>query len=69
MNAIAQRLREARSKRGLTTKEVAAMIHAYPSQVSQWENGHNQPGVTVLRKYVELGFITADEAMGIEGAA
>lgn len=68
MSRISDNLREARTSRGLTIRDIGRMVDAAESQISKWELGHVTPGPNVLRRYVDAGLMTSDEALGFPEA-
>lgn len=60
-----RRLAAARHRAGLLQRDVAAAAGMSVQQLSHYETGHNEPGVSVLRRLcVALG-CSADELLGL----
>ena len=55
---IADLIKEARKKAGLTQKELGALVGTSEAMISQYENGHRRPKYTTLE--------TIAKALGIE---
>lgn len=55
---IANLIKEARKKAGLTQKELGALVGTSEAMISQYENGHRRPKYTTLE--------TIAKALGIE---
>ncbi|MFV0343821.1 MAG: helix-turn-helix domain-containing protein [Anaerocolumna sp.] len=43
MNTFGERLKEARKSKGLTQRQLAALINAKHNSISNWENDQNKP--------------------------
>lgn len=63
---INKKLKQARSDRGLTIKQLGRIIDSGETLISSWENGTRNPSADTLRKYVKAGLLTANEALGID---
>ena len=48
--SVGKRLRDARKAKGLTQKELAAMIAVKHNSVSNWENDQNKPDLDTIRR-------------------
>lgn len=68
MKPDAERLARAREHAGLSVMELAAKLHVQPAYIYSLESGKRGAGVDTLRKYVEAGLLTAEQALGIEAA-
>ncbi len=68
MAKIGDTMRAAREARGLTQTDVGHMVQTTQSLVSDYERGVVKPGPDVLRRYVESGLLTSDQALGITAA-
>ena len=64
LQLVAQRLREARRKSGLSATEVAARIHRGRSSVHQWESGDSSPTAVDLAALADLFRCSADWLLG-----
>ena len=60
------RIREYREELGLTQSELAKNIGTLQRNVSNWENGVNEPDCATLLKLAELFEISLDELFGRE---
>lgn len=60
-------LKDARRKKGLNQKEVAAALGVSQPTVSDWEAGRKMPTRKHLLRLSELLSVGADELLGVEG--
>lgn len=60
------RIREYREELGLTQSELAKSVGTLQRNVSNWENGVNEPDCATLVKLAELFKISLDELFGRE---
>ena len=68
VKTIGHQMRAARKNAGLTIREVAAMVHAGESQISNWERGINTPAILAVTRYIDAGLLTrADAAAALLG--
>ena len=51
---LGQKLKDLRSLKGLTQKELADKLHVSFQTVSKWENGENEPDISTLRELAKL---------------
>ena len=51
---IGQKLKQLRSKKGLTQKDLADQLHVSFQTVSKWENDENEPDISTLRELSKL---------------
>ena len=51
---LAARLRDLRTKAGLTQWEVATMLNTQANRVSDWETGRYEPSLPVLKRFAEV---------------
>ena len=51
---LGQKLKELRSQKGLTQKELADKLHVSFQTVSKWENGENEPDIATLKELAAL---------------
>lgn len=63
---IGQRLREARTRQGISLRAIAQAVGVSPSLISQVETGKTQPSVSTLYALVTQLGISLDELMGHE---
>lgn len=57
---IANLIKEARKKAGITQKELGARVGTSESMISQYENGHRRPKYSTLEKIAEALAIEVD---------
>lgn len=69
MNDIGKNMNKWRTKNGLLIREAAAQCQVGESQWSKWENGNVTPSTAALRKFVQAGILTPEQALGLDGAA
>lgn len=60
------RIRELRKQRGLTMKQLGAMLGLAESTVSQYETSKRQPDNETLLKLGEIFDVTVDYLLGVE---
>lgn len=68
MDAIGERIKEARQERGLSQEELAQIINSTKSAISRYESGKRQPRLDQLRRIanalnVTVGFLQGYESM------
>lgn len=66
MTSLADRLKEMRTKRGLTQREVAERIGIGVSTLGMYEAGKREPDLDTLRKLARFFGVTVDYLMGNE---
>ncbi|MGE3173043.1 MAG: helix-turn-helix transcriptional regulator [Planctomycetota bacterium] len=64
LRTMAQRLREARLKAGLSQEEVALRIGSTPRSLTRWENGECDPGFVSVRAMARLYSVSLDWIAG-----
>jgi len=64
---LGQKLKELRSSKGLTQKELADRLHVSFQTVSKWENGENEPDIATLKELASLFNCSVDYLIGSEG--
>jgi transcriptional regulator with XRE-family HTH domain len=64
MNNIGHRLKEVRTERGLSLRELARLASVSPSFLSQIENGKSQPSVATLYSFSKLLGVQIDDLFG-----
>lgn len=62
---MAERYREARERKGLTTQKVATQLGVSITTVSSWENGKTSPTALMVIELCKLYECSADELLGI----
>ena len=60
------RLRNLRTQRNLTQKQLANLLHIQDSIISAYENGARYPSLDVLISLTAVFHVTADYLLGIE---
>ena len=66
MKIFAERLRELRTEKSLSMKQLALAINTTDAAISNWENDINEPKITYL-KVIALYFgVTTDYLLGLE---
>lgn len=63
---LGQKLKELRSLKGLTQKELADKLHVSFQTVSKWENGENEPDIATLKELAVLFNCSVDYLIGSE---
>ena len=63
---LGQKLKELRSSKGLTQKELADKLHVTFQTVSKWENGENEPDIATLKELANLYNCSIDYLVGEE---
>lgn len=66
MKIFAERLRELRTEKGLSMKELAKVIKATDAAVSNWENDINEPKISYLKSIALFFGVTTDYLLGLE---
>ncbi|HEY8318608.1 MAG TPA: helix-turn-helix domain-containing protein [Amnibacterium sp.] len=61
MNNLGSRLKEIRTRAGMSLRELARQANVSPSLVSQIENGKSQPSVATLYAFSQLLNVSVDE--------
>ena len=51
---LGARLRDLRTKAGLTQWEVATMLKTRANRISDWETGRYEPSLPVLKRFAEV---------------
>ena len=64
MEGFAERLRDARSARGLTQSRLAELLQVSPRVYNRWETGAAVPRLDTLVKIVDLLEVSLDELVG-----
>lgn len=57
---LGQKLKELRSLKGLTQKELADQLHVSFQTVSKWENGENEPDIATLKELAGIFSCSVD---------
>ncbi len=64
MEGFAERLRKARTARGLTQARLAELLEISPRVYNRWERGTSVPKLDTVVKIAELLAVTVDELVG-----
>ncbi len=66
MKIFAERLRELRTEKGLSMKQLALAIKTTDAAISNWENDINEPKITYLKVIAIYFGVTTDYLLGLE---
>ena len=66
MDIFEKRLKELRTYKGITQKELAKIIATPDDSVFSWEKGRSQPSIEVIRKLCNYFEVSADYLLGLE---
>ena len=66
MTTFAIRLRELRTDKGLSMKQLAQEINTTDGAVSNWENCVNEPKISYLIRLAKFFGVSADYLLGLE---
>lgn len=66
MNLFSVRLKELRTERGLTQKQLAQKIGTTDDTIYSWEKGRSQPSIDMIRALTRELNTTADYLLGID---
>lgn len=66
MSVFATRLRELRTEKKLSMKELAEKINATDGAVSNWENDINESKISYLVKLTKVFGVSSDYLLGLE---
>lgn len=66
METLGERLRELRTDKGLTQKELGEKIGYAQSTIVYWENNENEPTATAIKKLCRFFGVSADFLIGLE---
>jgi transcriptional regulator with XRE-family HTH domain len=66
MSTFATRLRELRTDKKLSMKNLAKQINATDTAVSNWENDINEPKISYLISIAKFFNVSADYLLGLE---
>lgn len=61
-----ERLKDLRTEKNLSQKELAKKIDVSDGTICFWENGTNEPKLTYIKKLALLFDVTSDYLIGIE---
>lgn len=66
MSTFSMRLRELRTDKQMSMKQLAVAIGTTDAAVSNWENGINEPKISYVIRLCEFFNVSADYLLGIE---
>ena len=66
MNLFSVRLKELRTERGLTQKQLAQKIGTTDDTIYSWEKGRSPPSIDMIRALTRELNTTADYLLGID---
>jgi class 3 adenylate cyclase len=64
LEELGERIREARTKLGMTQQDIAGALQVTPQAVSKWERGENAPDITIVPDLARLLDVSADRLLG-----
>lgn len=65
MSKFSHRLRELRTDRELSMKQLAKAIDTTDAAISNWENGINEPKISYIIKLCRFFDVSADYILGL----
>ncbi|MDE5943563.1 MAG: helix-turn-helix domain-containing protein [Clostridia bacterium] len=63
---IKKRIKELRIERGLTQKQLAALVNKSVTGLASWEQGLSEPNVNDIRALCKILEVSADYLLGLE---
>ena len=66
MTELGNRIKENRTKLGLTQKDLADKLYVTPQAISRWENDGIEPPIESLRKMSSIFHVSLDDLIGTE---
>lgn len=66
MKIFAERLRELRTEKGMSMKQLAKELNTTDAAISNWENSINEPKITYLKVIAVYFGVTTDYLLGLE---
>lgn len=66
MDIFAIRLKELRTEKGYTQKQLAELIETTDDSIFSWEKGRSQPSIDFIRALCRLFNVSADYLLGLE---
>ena len=66
MSTFATRLRELRTERKLSMKQLAQQIKTTDGAISNWENDVNEPKMSYIIRLAQFFGVSADYLIGLE---
>ena len=65
---LGRNIRQLRTARGMTQRQLALYLHVSVQAVSKWETGSAYPDLVLLLPIARLFSVTLDELFGREGS-
>ncbi len=62
---IGSKIKELRVENNLTQKQLAEKLFVTPQALSKWENGENEPSLSVVAQLAEIFNVSLNEVMGV----
>ena len=66
MKIFAERLKELRTDKGLSMKQLAKELNITDAAISNWENNINEPKITYLKDIAIYFGVSTDYLLGLE---
>lgn len=66
MEIFKLKLKELRTEKGLTQKQLAQVLNTTDDSIFSWEKGRSQPSIEMIRKLCIIFDISADYLLGLE---
>ena len=66
MNAFGEKIKELRTEKGLTQKQLALLLHTTDDSIYSWEKESCQPSIETLKKLCEIFGVSADYLWGFD---
>lgn len=66
MSTFSMRLRELRTDKQMSMKQLAVAIGTTDAAISNWENGINEPKISYVIRLCEFFNVSADYLLGID---
>lgn len=62
--SIASRIKQLRTQKNYTQKDLASLLSVKPTTVSGWELGRNEPSIDMINKLSSIFSVTTDYLIG-----
>ena len=66
MQIFIERLRELRTEKGMSQKELARLLNTTNSSVCDWERGRSEPNLDTVAQLARYFDVSADYLLGLE---
>lgn len=66
MKIFAERLRELRTEKGMSMKQLSKALNTTDAAISNWENDINEPKITYLKVIAIYFGVSTDYLLGLE---